>query len=165
MKVVSLEYKHILGFSLIEVMVALFILSIGALAFMQVQMMSLKLSSDAHYRTQAINIANEVATRIRVNKSELEIYSNNGHWSDENNLSEPCINTQESCSSQQLAKFDIWQIKNWLGTLLPNGQLGLYPCQVNNITPCYLISVSWLGAKADSVCLQDSECVQIKVVF
>ncbi len=56
-----------LGFSLIEVLIALVVLAIGLLGLATLQMTSLQFNSDAYLRSQATVLAYDVADRMRSN--------------------------------------------------------------------------------------------------
>ncbi len=55
------------GFSLVEVMVALLILSVGLLGLAGLQVLGLKHTGNAYFRTQATLLASEMAERIHAN--------------------------------------------------------------------------------------------------
>jgi type IV pilus assembly protein PilV len=57
------------GYSLIEVLVALFVLAVGLLGLAALQTTSFKFNSDSYARTQATLIAYEIIDRIRANPS------------------------------------------------------------------------------------------------
>ncbi len=56
------------GFSLIEVLVALFVLSIGLLGLAMLQAQGMKFNSDAYFRTQATILAYDIIDRMRANR-------------------------------------------------------------------------------------------------
>ena len=55
------------GYSLIEVLIALFVLAVGLLGLAALQTTSFKFNSDSYARTQATLIAYEIIDRIRAN--------------------------------------------------------------------------------------------------
>lgn len=59
------------GFSLLEVLVALIILSIGLLGLAALQAFSIKANQSANYRTQATALAYDLIDRMRANRNEL----------------------------------------------------------------------------------------------
>lgn len=63
--------KHARGISLIEVLVAVLVLSIGLLGLAALQSLSIRAGQSAYYRTQATNLAYEVADFARVNRSAV----------------------------------------------------------------------------------------------
>lgn len=58
------------GFSLIEVLVALFVLSIGLLGLAMLQVTGIKFNSDSYSRTQATLLAYDVIDKMRANLGE-----------------------------------------------------------------------------------------------
>ncbi len=59
------------GFSLIEVLVAVLVLSVGLLGVAALQTFSLRAGQVAYERTQAANFAYEVADQLRVHRREI----------------------------------------------------------------------------------------------
>lgn len=56
------------GFTLIEIMVAVVILAIGLLGLAGLQATSLRFNNSAYYRSQATNLAYDMADRMRANR-------------------------------------------------------------------------------------------------
>lgn len=56
------------GFSMIEVLVAVFILAVGLLGVAALQMGSMNSGQEGYFRTQALSIAEDLASRIRTNR-------------------------------------------------------------------------------------------------
>lgn len=63
------------GFSLIEVMIAMFVMGVGLLGFALLQTMVLRYTQSANYRTQATNLAYDLFDQIRANRMLLTTYS------------------------------------------------------------------------------------------
>lgn len=61
-------HRRARGFTLIEVLVALLVLSIGLLGFAGLQAASLRFNHSAYMRTQATNLAYDIADRMRANR-------------------------------------------------------------------------------------------------
>ncbi|MCW8929259.1 MAG: type IV pilus modification protein PilV [Gammaproteobacteria bacterium] len=59
------------GFSLIEVLIAILILSIGLLATAAMQMNALQNTSNSEYRTQAVNLVMDMADKMQANYTEV----------------------------------------------------------------------------------------------
>jgi type IV pilus assembly protein PilV len=57
------------GFTLLEVMIAVFVLAVGLLGLASLQMLSLKNNHSAQYRTTATIIAYDVIDRMRLNRT------------------------------------------------------------------------------------------------
>ncbi|WP_242112391.1 type IV pilus modification protein PilV [Luteimonas aquatica] len=62
------------GFSLIEVLIAILVLSFGLLGLAMLQTMSVRFAESANYRTQTTNLAYELLDQIRVNRVNLASY-------------------------------------------------------------------------------------------
>jgi type IV pilus assembly protein PilV len=129
------------GTNLIEVMVALLILSVGLLGLAMLQIQGLKYNSDSYLRTQATFLANEIIERMRVNKTAAASYTNPIPTS----LSKNC--TTANCNGSELALFDLY---SWGQTLknpstgLPNVSTSISAVSGNR----YLVSITWLEQKA-----------------
>lgn len=57
------------GFTLLEVMIAVFVLALGLLGLASLQMISLKNNHSAQYRTSATIIAYDIIDRMRLNRT------------------------------------------------------------------------------------------------
>lgn len=78
------------GFSLLEVMIALIIFSVGVLGMAGLLMLSVRTNHSAYLRSQAGFLAQGMADRMRLNMPAL--------WSDAYNLSYPVAGTAPACS-------------------------------------------------------------------
>lgn len=110
------------GVGLIEVMVALIVLAIGILGFIMLQIRALEATSESSQRVQAINIARDLAERIRVNrdgwvdsktKSYLTEMSNAVNQIDDNDKDCGTAN----CSGPELADYDVHEIVTFARSL------------------------------------------------
>lgn len=106
------------GFSLIEVLVALLVLSVGLLGMAGLQGYSLASSYDAHLRTQAISLTQDIIDRMRANR---EMASTNNYQTSLAELPELSRNCSElTCTPAQLADFDLVEWKCALGAYIEN---------------------------------------------
>jgi type IV pilus assembly protein PilV len=60
--------QHQFGFSLLEVLVALLVLSVGLMALANMQLTSIQNSRDAYHYTQALLLSQGMAERVRANR-------------------------------------------------------------------------------------------------
>lgn len=110
------------GFTLIEVLVALFVLSIGLLGLAALQTIGLKFNQQSYGRTQTTLQAYDIIDRMRANKNNTAAisseYDNVGFTSSPGTTD--CSIVQ--CNTTQIADYDIrtWQTTN--AKLLPQGQ-------------------------------------------
>jgi len=63
----SAQGSHLQGFSLVEVLVTLTIVSVGLLGVVGFQTNTQKISNNAYYQTQAVIITHDMTERIRAN--------------------------------------------------------------------------------------------------
>lgn len=63
------------GFSLLEVLIALVILSLGMLGLAGLQAVSLKTNANAHLRSQAVILAYDMIDRMRSNSGDVASYA------------------------------------------------------------------------------------------
>jgi type IV pilus assembly protein PilV len=66
------------GFTLVEALVALVVLSIGMLGIAALYMETLRASRSALYRTEAVTMAADLADRIRANRNPANAYTGAG---------------------------------------------------------------------------------------
>jgi len=72
-----------LGFSLIEVLIALVVLAVGLLGLALLQTTNLRYTQSAQQRTMAVNLASELLDTIRINRSQIHSYAmNEGSFAD-----------------------------------------------------------------------------------
>ena len=143
------------GFSLIEVLVALFVLSIGLLGLAALQTTGLRFSHQSYERTQATLQAYDIIDRMRTNKSGTGDTVNTT-YNDVSLDSAPgttdCAAT--SCNGTQLAEYDLRQWNNANAGILAKGRgaicKGTFTNDANNYpTGCtqsgsiYRIAITW----------------------
>ncbi|MFK7814876.1 MAG: type IV pilus modification protein PilV [Gammaproteobacteria bacterium] len=109
--------KHT-GFTLMEVLVALAVLSIGLLGMAGMQLFSLKSSHDAYKRTQATLFAYDLIEKMRANRDEA---LSGGYDSALNAIPATVPNCQISnCSTTQVANYELAEWKCGLGSYTGN---------------------------------------------
>lgn len=133
------------GISLIEVMVALLILSVGLLGLAGIQVTGLRGNQSAYLKTQAGIIAADVADRLRLNSEQAiagvydgfnsKTYSGSGS---------SCLSSVNGCTNANLAIADMVEWKNLMeGTggiaLLPNASLQI----IRGAGSLFTITVLW----------------------
>jgi type IV pilus assembly protein PilV len=131
--------NHYAGFSLVEALVALLVLSIGMLGIAALYIESLRSGRTALLRTQAVTLAADMADRIRANRMGLDAYEAIVTSSNTNAACEP---GGAGCNTQALARHDK---AVWLGTLedaLP-GATGTIDYDGGTAPPTYIITVTW----------------------
>lgn len=116
------------GVGLIEILVALLILAIGILGFVALQYRAVEATSEAINRVQAINIARDLAERIRVNRDAIATYKDQlAVATNQSSFGSNCIANE--CSSVDLADFDVWQVTTRAAAL--DMKLNMLTCKGN----------------------------------
>ena len=132
------------GFSLIEVMVAVFVFATGVLSLASLQVKNLALLDNSHSMSVAMMAVNDMADRMRANP--VAIF--NGHY-DAIDGSETDPGCGSTCSYEEIAQYDAYSVRDQLDGFLTEPSLSV-TSQGDNI---YLIEVTWterLGKTAES---------------
>jgi type IV pilus assembly protein PilV len=125
------------GFTLIEVLVALVVLSVGMLGIAALYLEGLRAGRTALYRTTAVNLAADMADRIRANRGGGLAYDGTGPGADEG-----CVNGAVDCTSAEMAADDWFGWNNQLQDLLPAGSEGEIDV-VGGPPAAFSITVRW----------------------
>ena len=104
------------GFSLIELLVALIIFSIGLLAVAGLQTVSKRANYESLQRTSAAQLANGVLEDMRTNGGGIDIYLAAGDIGGGSRGAQPVPNCQAGaeCNAAQKAAFDLWSWEQML---------------------------------------------------
>ena len=145
------------GFTLIEVLVSVLVLSIGLLGLASLQANSLRFNSDSSVQTQATFLANDMADRIRANAGKAASYPNTSAAADSS-----CYGAG-GCDADAMVGNDISEWQDAVGDL-PNGQ-GTITSVGGGL---YTITVMWdeqrtgaTGTNCDPNDPADLRCVSI----
>jgi len=154
------------GFTLLEVMIALVIFSIGLLGLAGLQGISVRNNQVAFSRTVASQLAYDLADRIRNNKT--------GDYTQTIPTSSPgsCITSSNTCKPSDLAKFDLYE---WDQTLNdPNNNLSGVQASITATGTGYTVAIGWdeknQGLTGTYDCLATPptptgvECVKVEVL-
>lgn len=121
------------GFTLVEVLVTLLVLSIGLMGIAKLLLVSSRANDSAYLRTQATALAYSILDSMRANRQSA--VSGQYAVSDSTTLTDPgatCSAVASPCDSATIAKVDLWQWKNDLTTNL--GPTGLGTITTTNVT-------------------------------
>ena len=99
------------GVGMIEVLVALVILAIGVLGFSALQLRAMEATAEATDRTMAMNLARDLADRIRINRLGLSDYV---AAINSKTIETGCLGSASSfkpnCDSTKMAKYDATEV-------------------------------------------------------
>ncbi len=142
-----------IGFSLLEVLIALVVLSIGLLAHSKIQALGVRASAEANLRTQATFLVNDMMERMRANRaasSHNSYYADNDYTAIDCTVDPPKICSEgtagaaEDCTAEEMADEDAHQWFCSVAATLPGGNVS-----VAFADPSYSIQVSWNGLDED----------------
>ena len=132
------------GFSLIEVLIALVILSVGMLGIAGLYVEGMNAGRTSIFRHHAVTLAGDVADRIRANPTAGNFYA--GDPGNNN-----CVLGNVNCDPEEMAANDIDLWKTQADDMLPNGDVTVtYAGGVGVAPSTYTIVVSWDEAGADT---------------
>lgn len=146
------------GSGLVEVLVALLLLSVGVMGFIALQVRAASTGNEAFARTQAMAIAQDLAERVRVNARQVPFYTTAGNWRLNGNITACETNV---CTPAQVAQYDIDNVVNSAATLLPNGQVRMQQCP-GSLGNCVL--VSWDDTNP-TVGAGDQDCITLAGLY
>ena len=132
------------GFSLVEVLVTMLVLSVGLLGFGSLQINALRNNQSAHYRSQATMLAYDVLDFMRANQS----FAKMGGYDLAMNVNPP---VGDSRAEQDL--------RHWIATLsnqLPLGD-GAIQRNGNRVT----VTVQWDDSRGENPVLQFTVTTQL----
>jgi type IV pilus assembly protein PilV len=146
------------GFTMVEVMIALLVVSVALLSSVALQLLSKRSNYDAAQRTSAAHLAEALLERMRNNPDALIDYISAGPLGDGSRGAAPprdCGNPALTCTAQELATFDLW---DWEQTLDGNLELnaGVGTGGLVSPTACirgpgfggngvYTVAIAWRG--------------------
>ena len=124
------------GFSLIEVLIALIILSVGMLGIAGLYVQSMQAGRTSMFRHNAVTLAGDIADRIRANPAAGTAYT--AAVGADNS----CVNGGVNCSKEQMAAHDIELWQELADDTLPNGKVTVTH-DGDLVLPSYEIKVGW----------------------
>ncbi|MGD8570503.1 MAG: type IV pilus modification protein PilV [Gammaproteobacteria bacterium] len=161
------------GFTLIEVLIAVLVISIGLLGMAGLQTSGIQQSHNSYLKTQASMLAYDMADRMRSNLLGV----NSGDYDSVDSVNDPvtatpgCISSGTACSASETATNDIyeWTNKNAEGSiasLLPSGY-GM----VSKNGDVFTITVLWDEARTGATGTDcstdysvDLKCFQLELI-
>jgi type IV pilus assembly protein PilV len=123
------------GFSLVEVLIALIIMSVGMLGIATLFVQSMQAGRTSMFRHHAVTMAGDVADRIRANPRAGIAYAGLG-------ADNGCVGTGNDCNEAAMAANDIFLWDAQAAESLPNGTVTV---TYNDVVapPEYTIRIDW----------------------
>ena len=136
------------GFSMIEVLVTLLVISLALLGTAGLQAYSMRLNQGGQFRTQAVFLVADLAERIEANKPGAVA----GSYAQALKTAPNPLNTvcsAAACGQGALAAFDLVQWENAVWATLPQASWTVAQTVVGNPST-YTITVSWVDRRTDT---------------
>lgn len=137
------------GFTLIEVLVAVLVISVGMLGVARLVLAAITANDSAYFRTQAANLAYSILDQMRANRAAASTapgytvayttYSSAGAAAPYD-----CLGTGNICSPTEMTQYNLYEWQQQLGTALPSGQGEIvmgYPAGSGQVSAT--ITVKW----------------------
>jgi type IV pilus assembly protein PilV len=115
-----IKRSSIRGFTLLEVLVSVLVLSIGLLGLASLQVAGMQNNHSAYLRTQATLLAYDMADRMRANVTGVTNLKYS-HSDPDGTVQANCLTTT-GCTSTEMAGHDIYEWYQSLGNQLPGGK-------------------------------------------
>tara|TARA_R110002050_G_scaffold1244_4_gene8635 strand:+ start:68520 stop:68966 length:447 start_codon:yes stop_codon:yes gene_type:complete len=131
------SHQKIKGFSLLEVMIAVFVLAIGLLGLAHLQVTTLQHNERANLRSQASALSSDIFDRMRAN----QIAAVAGDY----NLG---VDDDPPVALNTMAEIDISEWLANVNNFLPNGD-GAINCNPCSRGAVYLVTLRWMEVQDD----------------
>lgn len=123
------ELKHA-GFSMIEVLISVFVLALGVIGSAGMQLGALRTTQQSTFQTIALELAAEMADKMRANASQMKRADNlflkvdyrSATDTDPAPPSTLCYGNAGGCDAEALARFDIYEWEKRVKANLPGGR-------------------------------------------
>jgi type IV pilus assembly protein PilV len=136
------------GFALLEALVALCILAVGLLGSMALLLQSLRTSREALHHSVAVQLAGDLAERLRANRAALAAYPFD--TAAEPAAVEPACSVGAACSPEDRARTDVAEWRQALTAALPQAAARLTPSDPADAAGAvWTIEVTWGGSGPD----------------
>lgn len=141
------------GFSLLEVLISLVVLSVGLLGMAGLMSTTLKTNDSAYMRTQATVEAYNIMDRMRSNTSAVS----GGNYAIAmpatpvagGSLPNTCTGNSAACTAPQLATYDLAQWEYELAQRLPDGRGSITTTPISNgLGTDVVVTVLWNDSRA-----------------
>jgi len=134
----SLRVRKQKGITLVEVLVALLVLSIGLVGLAALQLNGLRFNHSAFLRTQSTVFAYDIIDSMRANRDQAR----GGGYNVAIGSKPSAVDCSSGCSTSQLASSEINDWKTNLALRLPQGEGSITDIAVGS-TRVVLVTIQW----------------------
>ncbi len=135
--------KNAKGFTIIEVLVAMVILSIGVLGLGLLQLTAVQNTQGGHMRSQATILAYDIIDSMRANIPAVANGDYRITFAQATPVAVDCYGVAANCTTGQMATSDLNRWRNVLANYLPAGSGQVSTVNIG-ITTQVIVAVTWL---------------------
>jgi type IV pilus assembly protein PilV len=172
------------GFTLIEVLISVFVLALGVIGVAGMQLVALRTSQQSSIQSTAAQLATEMADKMRANPEQMKLGDNLNPYLNEKNVvynsavdKDPaapgklCYTAE--CNGAELAAFDIYEWKSRVKAALPGGRVAIcrdaspwdsvssaltWTCSTAGAgNTSLVIKIGWQGKNPDGSLIKDAD--------
>ncbi|MBT8142191.1 MAG: type IV pilus modification protein PilV [Gammaproteobacteria bacterium] len=129
------------GFTLIEILIALLIISVGLLGLARLQLVGIKNTQSGYLRSQVSFLGNDIMERIQQNPDSAKSNAYDIALTADPATTD-CIGDAAKCSTTDMANFDLRIWKGYLANLLPSGN-GSISSAAGADETIFTITIQW----------------------
>lgn len=130
------------GVGMVEVLVALVVLGAGMLGMASLYVEAMRAKTTALSRTQAVNLANDIADRIRANRTATTAYDTSVATPANKGCTDSSV-VAVNCSVADMAANDLWQWKASIAATLPGTSSGTLGVDSSTAPALYTVTIKW----------------------
>ena len=132
------------GFSMIEVLVTMLIISLALLGTMGLQTYALRTNQGGQFRSQAVFLVADMAERLEGNKLEA-VTNSNYVVATTNKIKTSTVDCTTVCTQDQLAEWDLFRWTTTVSNTLPQSEWSVTKVDAaDGKSSVYTVKVSWV---------------------
>ena len=131
------------GFTIIEVLVAMVILSVGVMGLGVLQLAAMQNTQGGYMRSQAAILAYDIIDSMRANIPSVAAGDYVLNFAQATPVAVDCYGLLANCTTRQMAISDLFRWRNVLGNYLPSGTGQVSTVNVG-LTTQVIVAVTWL---------------------
>ncbi len=124
------------GFTLLEALISLVVLSIGMLGIAAMNVEGMRASRTAVFRTTAVALAGDMMDRVRANPAGQAAYAGPAGLNN-------CVNNNNDCTSLEMAQHDLQLWQDEIAARMPPGTAADIEFLPGGVVDTYRIRITW----------------------
>jgi type IV pilus assembly protein PilV len=135
--------RNVQGFTLIEVLIAVLVVSFGMLGIASVLFASMRSATSNYTRQVAAAYAYDIIDRMRANNAEAALAGGAYTVAMGTTITVPTSCVAATCTAAEMAAYDIWEWEDELKNTLPSGEGSVAIAAGSNSTYTVTVTVQW----------------------